>query len=209
MTKRSYVVGLVALVFCVSACSSGGGKQSASTTSARHVSTTPSVLRHVSLVGCHCTPGLRLSFDYPQSLHVYPIHVDEHYVQIVGYVSNRNLRNPCRTLPSGGECGYPLDSLSDGGVLVQWSFAVPAGGIDIPLREAPGTQTVVDGRPAKVASQSGASACPPLGGVRIVTAVIGLGGSQTLDMSACLGRGALSEESAVLAMLRSVRISNA
>ena len=203
---------LVILVLCVAGCSGGAGKRSTPTTSAstRQVSAPSTAMRHASLADCECAGGWRVSFDYPQSLDVDPIHVDEHYVQIVGYVSNRKLHDPCRVLPNGKECGFPLEKLSNGGVLVQWSFAVPVMGVGNGFRDAPGAPTVVNGRPAKLSTSSASSSvCTRLGGVRTVVAVIGLPQSETVDMLACLGTRASSEASAVSAMFRSVRVNKA
>ncbi len=210
VSTRSCPVALLALVLCVAGCSSGGGKQSTSTTSSStiHVPPTSPVLRHAVLAGCHCDPALRLSFDYPPSLHLYPIHVDEHYLQIVGYVSNRNLHNPCHPLPNGGECGMPLDRLSNDGVLVEWSFDILMSPIGSGLG-APASNAVVNGHPAEVTTTSAYSACTPLGAARTITARVTLSESEILSMFACLGPGARSEEPAVLSMLHSVHVTAA
>ena len=140
-----------------------------------------------------------ISFDYPARLHVDAIPVNEHYVQIIGYVSNERLHPPCTTTHSAGgttvECGMPVRHLSPGGVLVTWSFDVaPGGGRDL-TSATPGTATVVAGRPAKLYITSDPTTvnndCYGLGAARFMRAIVRPPRAQsaTLFMLACLDRG--------------------
>jgi hypothetical protein len=168
--------------------------------------------RQVSLDG--------VSFDYPTRFHFDPITTNEHYITIIGYVSNQQVHQPCTTTngPSGGistQCGMPLTHMTPGGVLVVWSLAVPPGGSGNLVSAMPGTPRIVGGHAARVnITSAGAAlntACVGIGGVRTIEAhlVIKAGGDgdSTLNMLACLDRNALAEQSAVLAMLDSVRFT--
>jgi hypothetical protein len=206
---------MLAVAFVLAGCSGGAAHHGAAPTTGRSSSSslpTASLtagVRHASLAG--------ITFDYPSHLHVDPIPVDEHYVQIIGYVSNERLHPPCTTTHIAGEtttrCGMPVKHLSPGGVLVAWSFNVaPGGGRDL-MSSMPGVATVVAGRPAKLYIASNPTTvnndCYGLGAARFVKASVRPPGANnaTLFMLACLDRRALSQQPAIVAMLNSVRFT--
>jgi hypothetical protein len=166
-------------------------------------------MRHVSLHG--------VSFDYPRRFHFDPITTNEHYITIIGYVSNQRVHQPCTTTNDAGvittRCGMPLTHMTPGGVLVVWSAAAPpASGL---MSALPGTLRTVGGHAAKVSITSAGAAmdtsCVGIGGVRAIEAHVvikaGEDGGSTLNMLACFDRNSLAEQAAVLAMLDSVRFT--
>lgn len=209
-----FVVAVLAML--VAACSgsgSGNAARSSTTVSRRSVagvSTTPAGMRQASLSG--------VSFDYPTRLHLHAVSVNEHYVVIIAYVSNQRLRSPCTPTSDaesvGVRCGLPLTHLASAGVLVTWSFASSVGGVGNLVSAMPGQPRIVGGHDAKLIVTSGPGlggmgVCAPIGGVRSIEAIVRMQAfavsDTTLDMEACLGRSALSQQSEVLAMLNSVR----
>ena len=76
------------------------------------------------------------------------------FTDLLVYLTNERLHAPC----TDGSCGYPIDRLSPGGVLVSWS----ANGFpDWTLAHARGQVITVDGRPAKLLHDPGA--CSDIG----------------------------------------------
>jgi hypothetical protein len=199
----------------VSACSathhSAASKGNTTSSSPRPRATTTTPAQRGSLSG--------ISFEYPAGLHVDRIPVDEHYTQIIGYVSNEHLHQPCATTQdttgTTTRCGWPLEHLSPGGVLVTWSFSLAPGRPTSSLMSVvPGAATVVDGRPAKlyITSEAGtvASDCYGLGAAVFVEGIVRPPGANNapLFMRACLGRRALGAQRAIVAMLKSVRFTS-
>ena len=63
-----------------------------------------------------------LAFHYPRSWRVYHWTIPATEITFIAYVSNARLRDPC-TIRTGREfkCGYPIDRLPRGAVLVTWT----------------------------------------------------------------------------------------
>jgi hypothetical protein len=65
------------------------------------------------------------------------------------YLSTQPAHNPCKKQGSGSVCGWPVDELRPGGVLVVWeNRRFPGWSLD----SAPGVRLRVGGRPARRAS---------------------------------------------------------
>jgi len=103
--------------------------------------------------------GRTLSFSYPRAWYSqrfdYPL-VFGPDVETVPFVGSDPMRDACRNHGTDGwgplTCGWPLDRLSDGGVLLTWWIA--AAGPDTPAPDAfglpRGTPMVVGGMPASL-----------------------------------------------------------
>jgi hypothetical protein len=212
--SQRVVCSLAVLVTATSvgcACSSGRPHAKSRPPAASTESTVPTSatsIRHGSLEG--------VSFDYPTWLRLDPMRVDEHYTQIIGYLSNQALRNPCHTTAGATYCGMPLHSLRADGVLVEISEHVPMLGFGNLVRQMPGTLRTIGGRAAKVWVISSSKPfsdprCFDLGAARAIDGSIRVQGNArgdtTLDVLVCIGPRSVAEQQAALAVINSIRVA--
>jgi hypothetical protein len=158
-------------------------------------------------------PAYGLSFDAPVVWRQARYDESSSFSSLIVYLSTEPLHRPCHPIPAmrGGliSCGWPLEQLRPGGVLVAWTgFGRPG----IRLLSQLGTPTTISGHAARVVTGPADEICARVGGQIWVRAAISQQATgshdQLLQMSACLrGPGVEAAEVAVHRMLDSVRIT--
>lgn len=151
--------------------------------------------------------GPGLSFSYPPAWKAYkPIQpsVALHFHPLV-YLSTQPVHAPCSTQGTTTTCGFPVDHLQPGGVLVTWEQnGLPAMGL------GPGTQLTVGGHPASRQEKTGGE-CGRIGadrtiGVAVATSTLP---SALTYFTACLrGPNLAQAEKSVDALLASTTFSS-
>jgi hypothetical protein len=150
--------------------------------------------------------GSGLSFSYPadwtaskpvlpaETLHFHPI----------VYLSTQPVHAPCTTTGNETDCGFPVDHLQPGGVLVEWSF--PYVG---PLPVTPrGKPIQVGGNSAWRTDKAGGD-CREIGADRTIEVDVKLAQSNFVALTACLsGPGLGKAEKSVDALLASTKFSS-
>jgi hypothetical protein len=144
-------VAIVALASVASACGGGG--------EARAAPKDPTLTTYT---------GSGLSFSYPAawtaSRPVLPT-VALHFNPLV-YLSTQPVHAPCSTKGNTTSCGFPVDRLQPGGVLVTWETnGLLATGL------GPGTQIQVGGHPAAREEKTGGE-CRAIGADRTIDVTI-------------------------------------
>lgn len=193
LTPRRLVLSalaLVALVSTTSACG-GGGKAQAAPQDAPLATYT----------------GSGLSFSHPAAWKAYtPIQptVAIHFDPLV-YLSTQPVHAPCSTKGNTTTCGFPVDHLQPGGVLVTWERnGLPALGL------GPGTQTTVGGHPATRQEKTGGE-CSAIGADRTIDVAVATSTlpSALTYLTACLrGPGLAQAEKSVDALLASTTFTS-
>ena len=151
--------------------------------------------------------GSGLSFSYPAawtaSRPVLPA-VSLHFHPLV-YLSTQPVHAPCATKGSTTSCGFPVDHLQPGGVLVTWE----TNGL-LAMGLGPGTQLQVGGHPA-VRQEQTHGECRTIGADRTIDVAIA---TDTLPsaltyFTACLrGPGLAQAEKSIDALLASTTFTS-
>jgi hypothetical protein len=146
--------------------------------------------------------GSGLSFSYPTAWTAYPgKHVELHFDPLV-YLSTQPVHDPCSTQGNETTCGFPVDRLKPGGVLVIWqTYGIPAMGL------GPGQRIRVGGHPATYSDKPGGQ-CRRIGADRTIQAVVQTSPPPAAFtyLTACLrGPGAAKNARSVRALLASTR----
>jgi hypothetical protein len=128
--------------------------------------------------------GAFLSFRHPAAWtpYVFPRAQTLHTQQLVD-LSTEPARNPCVSVPMGQSCGWPIDRLGPGDVLVVWQNEGYPGWS---LATAQGSRLTVGGRPARrIASKPGE--CSAVGADETISVEIARADPGTLtSVLACL-----------------------
>jgi hypothetical protein len=150
--------------------------------------------------------GSGLSFSYPAAWTAYkPIvpTVALHFHPLV-YLSTQPVHAPCTTKGNTTSCGFPLDHLQPGGVLVTWETnGLPATDL------GPGPQLQVDGHPAARQVKTGGE-CRRIGADETITVAIETTQlpSALTYLTACLrGPGLAQAADSVYALLASTKFT--
>lgn len=153
----------------------------------------------------YTTPGL--SFSYPAawtaSKPILPA-VSLHFNPLV-YLSTQPVHAPCSTKGNTTSCGFPVDHLQPGGVLVTWE----TNGL-LAMGLGPGTAIQVDGHPAARQETTGGE-CRRIGADRTIDVAVA---THTLPsaltyFTACLrGPGLGEAEKSVDALLASTTFTS-
>jgi hypothetical protein len=150
--------------------------------------------------------GSGLSFSYPAAWKAYtPIKptVALHFDPLV-YLSTQPVHAPCATHGNTTTCGFPVDHLQPGGVLVTWETnGLPAMGL------GPGTQITVGGHQATRQEKTGGT-CGAIGADRTIEVAVATSTlpSALTYFTACLrGPGLGQAEKSVDALLASTTFS--
>jgi hypothetical protein len=179
---------LVVLVALTSGCGGGSGDAQAAAKKG------PQLVRYSSSV---------LSFSHPATWKAYPYRgAGELHFHPLVYLSTQPVHDPCSTRESTTSCGFPVDRLQPGGVLLTWNASSPpATGL------AAGSRIRVDGHPARrVDSTDGI--CRKIGADRTIEVLVQTRPlpSTPTELTACLrGPGLEQEEQNVDALLASTR----
>jgi hypothetical protein len=152
----------------------------------------------------------RLSFTHPPEWAEYPYQWASSFQDSVVYLANLPLHDPCHTETNGssitGSCGYPLETLRPGGVLITWTnvgFPRPPS-----ESEVPNANTTIARQPARVVV-SRPGGCADIGSDETIVVDIARPGGNHFDMRACLrGPGLIANTRLVRSMLRSVRLGD-
>jgi len=130
-----------------------------------------------------------------------------HFHPIV-YLSTQPTHNPCRTLPAAGggtsiTCGWPIDRLAPGGVVIRWEYQ---GSPSALLGDFPGLSTRVGGRNAKLLTRRPGD-CRDLGADETISVAIARPmPSNWTAVDACLrGPNLAAHERQLRALLASTR----
>jgi hypothetical protein len=179
---------LVALAALASGCGGGSDAQAAAGTR------DPPLVRYSSSV---------LSFTHPADWKAYPFRWDGglHFQPLV-YLSTQAVHDPCSTQGNATSCGFPVDRLRPGGVLLTWNASSPpATGL------AAGSRIRVDGQPARRVDSAG-GICRSIGADKTVDVFVQTRPlpSTPTELTACLrGPGLAQEEQTLDALLASTR----
>lgn len=193
LTLRSLLLGaaaLVALVAVASGCGGGTGAQAAAKAEPKLVTYSNSLL----------------SFSHPAAWKAYPFRWagELHYRPMV-YLSTQPVQNPCSTRGNTTSCGFPVEQLEPGGVLVTWNASNPPA-----MSLGPGSRVRVDGHQAGRVDTAG-GICRSIGGDRTIDVLIATKPlpSTPTELTACLrGPGLAQEEKSVTALLDSTKFAS-
>ena len=193
LTQRRLLLcalAIVALVSVTSACGGGSATQAAPKD--------PSLATYT---------GSGLSFSYPAEWKVYkPIRptVALHFNPLV-YLSTQPVHAPCSTKGNTTTCGFPVDQLQPGGVLITWE----TNGL-LATDLGPGPQIQVDGHPAARQEKTGGE-CRKIGADRTIDVAVAPHSlpSALTYFTACLrGPGLAEAEKSVDALLASTTFTS-
>ena len=180
---------------------------------------TIAVVSILALSGCSSSPpatagarsgsthyvGKRLAFTYPAQWLHYEYSVVSSFSSAIVFLSTEGLHDPCTRTATTTSCGWPLDRLGTGGILIEWSANAFPGWT---LAAERGTSTTIAGRPAKVRTESPGD-CASIGAQVSVTAFIErpLNTYNWYQMLACVnGPNAGVAERQLMTMLATVRL---
>jgi hypothetical protein len=179
---------LVALVVLTSGCGGGADAQAAAK---KH---DPPVVKYSNSV---------LSFTHPATWKAYPFRWAGglHFRPLV-YLSTQPLHDPCSTQGNTTSCGFPVERLRPGGVLVTWNASSPpAFGL------GPGSRTRVGGRLARRVDTAN-GICRSIGADRTIDVLIQTRPlpSTPTEFTACLrGPGLAQAAKSIDALLASTK----
>ena len=146
-----------------------------------------------------------LSFSHPAAWKAYASRPGGLHFNPLVYLSAQPVHEPCSTKGKTTTCGFPVDRLEPGGVLVSWLYnGPPAIGL------GPGRQIQVGGRPARIVETTG-GICRRIGADRTVDVLVAVQPlpSALVEFTACLrGPGLAQDESDVTALLASTTFSH-
>jgi hypothetical protein len=193
LTQRRFLLcalAIVALASVMSACGGGSNAQAAPKD--------PPLATYT---------GSGLSFSYPAAWTEYkpalPT-VSLHFNPLV-YLSTQPVHAPCSTNGKTTSCGFPVDHLQPGGVLVTWE----TNGL-LAMGLGPGTEIQVDGHPAARQEKTG-GACGRIGADRTIDVAVATHSlpSALTYFTACLrGPGLADAEKSVDALLASTKFTS-
>ena len=147
-----------------------------------------------------------LSFSHPPAWKAYPFSwAGELHFRPLVYLSTRPVQNPCSTKANTTSCGFPVEQLEPGGVLVTWNASGPPA-----MALGSGTPIRVDGRPARRVDTAG-GLCRSIGADRTIDVLIATRPlpSTPTEFTACLrGPGLAREERSVDALLASTQFAS-
>lgn len=147
--------------------------------------------------------GSLLTFTHPVAWKAYPFRWpgELHFRPLV-YLSTQPVHNPCATTGNTTTCGFPVQRLEPGGVLVTWNASnPPAVGL------GPGAQTRVGGRPARRVDTA-EGICSSIGADRTIEVLVETSPppSTLTEFTACLrGPGLAANVARVDALLASTK----
>ena len=131
-----------------------------------------------------------LSFTHPATWKAYPFRWpgELHFRPLV-YLSTQPVSDPCSTKGNTTTCGFPVQGLEPGGVLVTWNASSPPA-----LGLGTGTPTRVDGRPARRVDAVG-GICSRIGASRTIDVLVETRPlpSTLTEFTACLRGPGLAE----------------
>lgn len=145
-----------------------------------------------------------LTFTYPATWKAYPFRWSSelHFRPLV-YLSTQPVHDPCATEGNTTTCGFPVQSLEPGGVLVTWNASNPPA-----LGLGPGEQVRVGGRPARRVD-TGAGICRSIGADQTIDVLVETQPlpSTLTEFTACLrGPGLEQNVKRVDALLASTKL---
>jgi hypothetical protein len=193
LTQRRLLLcalGIVALASVASACGGGSDAQAAPKG--------PALVTYT---------GSGLDFSYPATWTVSrPVRptVALHFNPLV-YLSTQPVHAPCSTKGATTSCGFPIDHLQPGGVLVTWE----TNGL-LAMGLGPGIQIQVGGHPASRQEKTGGE-CRKIGADRTIDVTIATSTlpSALTYFTACLrGPGLAEAEKSVDALLASTTFTS-
>ena len=179
------LVALVAVAALESGCGGGAGVQAAA-------KKPPTVVKYSSSF---------LSFTHPSTWKAYPAKGEFHFNPLV-YLSTQAVHDPCTTTGNTTSCGFPVDELAPGGVLVSWLYGGPPA-----VTLGSGKRIRVGGRPATIADTAGGM-CSQIHADRTIDVRVAVQPlpSALLELTACLrGPNLAQERKSVDALLASTR----
>lgn len=177
---------VVAVAAVASGCGGGGDAQAAPKT--------PSLVKYSSssVTFMHPVAWKAYPFRWPGELHFRPL----------VYLSNQPVHDPCSTQGNTTSCGFPVQTLEPGGVLVTWNASEPPS-----TGLGPGSQTRIGGRPARRVDTAG-GLCRSIGADRTIDVLVATGPlpSTLTEFTACLrGPGLAQNVKRVDALLASTK----
>jgi hypothetical protein len=145
---------------------------------------------------------MTFSHPTPWKTYVYGATPTPHVTRLL-YISTQPAHDPCRRRPSSSTCGWPVDLLRPGGVVVVWENRTFPGWT---LASAPGRALRVGGRDARRASRRPGE-CSEIGADRTIEVAIErpVAGSWTAFTACLRGPGLASKEKQIAALLASTR----
>jgi hypothetical protein len=190
LTRRRVPLGAAALVVIAALASGCGGGTDAQAVA----KTTPKSVPYSNSL---------LSFSHPAAWKAYPFHwAGGLHFQPLVYLSTQRVHDPCSTQGNTTSCGFPVDRLQPGGVLVTWNASSPpATGL------GSGSRIRVGGRVARRVDTTG-GICRSIGADRTVDVRIQTHPlpSTPTEFTACLrGPGLAQAEKNVDALLASTK----
>jgi hypothetical protein len=193
LTPRRFLVGaaaLAALIGMTSGCGGAMDSQAAAKTDPKLVTYSNSLL----------------SFSHPAAWKAYPFRwAGELHFRPMVYLSTQPVQDPCSNKGSTTLCGFPVNELEPGGVLVTWNASGPPA---MALRS--GRQVRVDGHPARRVDTAGGM-CRGIGADRTVDVLIQTSPlpSTLTEFTACLrGPGLAQAEKSVETLLASTKFAS-
>ena len=203
-TRVHRVVWVIIGVLFVASCSSGHGHSSTVPTTRRPTEAPAEAPGGLSLQRFSGNVG-SLTFSHPRRWHETKYTMVSSFSDLIVYLSNAPLHDPCSTLGSTTTCGRPLARLHPGDVLVTWSnIGFPHTGPEIPHPD-----TTIGGQPADLEiARPGGGTCTGLGQDETVTADIARPHGNHYEMVACLrGPNLARNEALVRQMLASTHVT--
>src|SRR3954454_9790131 len=193
LTSGCLLIGaatLVALVAVTSGCGGGTYAQAPANKDPRLVTYSNSLL----------------SFSHPAEWKAYPFRwAGELHFRPMVYLSTQAVQDPCSTKADTTSCGFPVQQLEPGGVLVTWNASSPPA-----TTLGPGSRIRVDGREARRVDTAGGM-CRSIGADRTIDVLIATRPlpSTPTQFTACLrGPGLAQEEKSVEALLASTKFAS-
>jgi len=181
---------LMALVVAMSGCGGGVDAQPTAKTDSPPVRYSNSVL----------------SFSHPASWKAYPFRWSgELHFRPMVYLSTQAVQDPCSTKGNTTSCGFPVEQLEPGGVLVTWNASNPPA-----MALGSGSRIKVDGREARRVGTSG-GICRSIGADKTVDVLVQTSPlpSTLTEMTACLrGPGLAQEQKSLDALLASTKFAS-
>jgi hypothetical protein len=144
-----------------------------------------------------------LSFTHPAAWKAYPFQwAGELHFRPLVYLSTQPVHDPCSTQGNTTTCGFPVQSLEPGGVLVTWNASSPPA-----MGLGPGSPIRVGGRPARRVDTAG-GICRSIGADRTIDVLVETSPlpSTLTEFTACLrGPGVAQNVKLVGALLASTK----
>jgi hypothetical protein len=180
-------IALVALVAATSGCGGGDAQAAADKKGSPLVTYSNAVL----------------SFNHPEAWKAYPFRwAGELHFRPLVYLSTQPVHDPCSTQGNTTSCGFPVQHLQPGGVLVTWNASSPPA-----VGLGPGSRIQVGGRPARRVDTAG-GICRSIGADRTIDVLIQTTPlpSTLTELTACLrGPGLAQAEQSLDALLASTK----